>query len=190
MHVSYRILLSCAVLSAVFAQASLLSAAAGADEYDDFVAASVRPSDNEDDDFVAAPVRPADDEDDDLVAAPVRPADDENDDLVASPVRPAQIGAIHLIVARSTLEDDPFVKRVRDEWLEHIRGIMGFESSFSHNGSPYPGRRAAQLGPDLPRGFSGSGLGRRDRRFRLESRRQRLGKFRRGSSRVISDGDF
>lgn len=138
MHVSYRILLSCAVLSAVFTQTSLWSAAACADEYDDFVAASVKPEDDEDDDFVAAPERPTSVEDDDFVAAPERPADDEDDYLVPAPARPLKIGALHLIVARSTSEDDPLVKEAGDSWIRHIRGIMGFESSFSHNGSPYP----------------------------------------------------
>ena len=142
MHVSYRILLSYAVLSAFFAQASLLSAAACADEYDDFVAASVKPADDEDDDFVGVPVPvpvpPADDEDDDFIAAPQPPADDEDDDFVAAPVRPAPIGGVHLIVARSTSEDAPLVKDAGDYWLGHIRGIMGFEGSFGYNSSPYP----------------------------------------------------
>lgn len=126
MHVSYRILLSCAVLSAVFAQASLWSAATCADEYDDFVAASVKPADDEDNDFVGVPVPPADDEDDDFVAAPERPTAVEDDDFVAAPVRPAPIGGVHLIVARSTSEDAPLVKEAGDYWLWHIRGIMGF----------------------------------------------------------------
>ena len=123
MHVSCKFLLTCAVLSAVFTQTSLWSAAACADEYDDFVAASVKPADDEDDDFVAAPERPTAVEDDDFVAAPVRPA---------------PIGGVHLIVARSTSEDDPLVKDAGDYWLEHIRGIMGFEGIYGYIDSPCP----------------------------------------------------